>query len=175
MHASKSWGSESGEAQIEGTSSGEFICLEFRNPELDFKGRQAYGFLCSSISLQVTRKEGPLMIGWAYERVYTVTWIRQALGQTNLLGPSISQFSNTAFAQARICSMHALETNLNLLIIGAELAVKFPTKSQRYYIWWSVGYSCSIGFKGKKKKDGRLQGVFWKLISLKHMSKEWTV
>ena len=28
---------------------------------------------CSSISLQVTRKGGRLMIGWAYERVYTVS------------------------------------------------------------------------------------------------------
>ena len=27
---------------------------------------------CSSISLQVTRKGGQLMIGWACERVYTV-------------------------------------------------------------------------------------------------------
>ena len=27
---------------------------------------------CSSISLQVTRKGGRLMIRWAYERVYTV-------------------------------------------------------------------------------------------------------
>ena len=32
---------------------------------------------CSSISLQVTRKGGRLMIGWAYERVYTVDYLHE--------------------------------------------------------------------------------------------------